>query len=161
MLRTALALQALHAIAMLGSWLVSPSRVTAWLFCLSYLLVTALLSRHRAWVGGMATPARRWLTTALWYAPGLLCGAGSLALFLGVPQLPSIIIFLLQLWLQPFAPLLSLTPNAAIDGIGLYLWISAATPLFLFAATGICSGGSQGNPSAHSGAAAHSLEHTT
>jgi len=126
-MRIAGALGAVQLAMILLSWLVSPWPFLAWLGCALWCAALVAATWHRQWLGGLAG-WRRWLGLVLWQLPGLAAGIGSVALLAQWWRGPSIVVFILQGWLQPFAPLLTCAPHGAWDGVAPYLWLAAVAP---------------------------------
>jgi len=138
MMRISGALGALQLAMILLCWLLSPSAILAWTGCLSWCALVLVVTWHRQWLGGL--PAwRRWLCLVLWQLPGLAAGLGSLALLAQWWRGPSIVVFILQGWLQPFAPLLTCAPHGTWGGVAPYLWLAAVAPAAQVLALGLVS----------------------
>jgi len=128
MIRIGFALGGLQLAMIALSWLVSPSAVLAWLCCAAWCGVLVLVTYNRQWLGGLPGWWRRWLCLIIWQLPGLAAGVATLALLARWWAGPSIVVFITQAWLQPFAPLLSCAPHAAWGGVAPYLWLAAVAP---------------------------------
>jgi hypothetical protein len=137
MIVIALALGGLQVLCVILAWLVSPVRPLAYLACLLWVLGCVVLVRHRNWVAGLSRPWRRWLCLLVWQLPGLSSGACALAIFSGLWQAPAIAVFLLQLWLQPLAPLIALAPRATCHAVADYLWVAALIPFLGYLVTAV------------------------
>jgi hypothetical protein len=139
MIRIGLALGGLQLAMILLCWLVSPSAWLAGLGCALWLGVLVLVTWHRQWLGGLDGWWRRWLGLIIWQLPGLGAGLASCALLAQWWRGPAIVVFILQAWLQPLAPLLRCAPQGPWGGVAPYLWLAALAPAAQVLALGLLS----------------------
>jgi len=136
MMRIAGALGALQLVMIVLSWLLSPVGLLAWLCCGGWCALLVVVTWHGQWLGGVAR-WRRWLCLVLWQLPGLAAGSASVALLAQWWHGPSIVVFILQAWLQPFAPFVTCAPHGSWGGVAPYLWLAAVAPAAQVLALGV------------------------
>jgi hypothetical protein len=114
-----------------GVWFLGPLPVIAIIVSAGYILWCFFVAHWDVLLGAGKGFFKRSLILTLWQFPALITGTWAFLTFLGLAPRFDIGVVVLQIWLEPFAPLWSLLPGIMIHGRGLYLWFLCLLPWIL------------------------------
>jgi hypothetical protein len=114
-----------------GVWFLGPMPVIAVIASVGYAAWCLFVAHWDVLFGGGKGFFQRILILTLWQLPALITGTWAMLTFFGLAPRCDIGVVVLQIWLEPFAPLWSLLPGIMIHGRGLYLWFLCLLPWIL------------------------------
>lgn len=125
-------LAALQLVFGTACWCLAPWPWVAMSVSVLWIVCTVLSLRHPRFAGALPR-GQRVLAVAVAELPALIFGTWNLLYFVGAAPRCDLGAFVLQLWLTPLAPIITLCPTGTLLNRDLWLWLISSMPFLLLA----------------------------